>query len=86
VDLHARRTLASVAGARIADAALTVHVGGLYVELNANGAVRAPGDDPLEMDASGALPGVTAPGFRLTGGAAGRTAVDTVVVRSGPRT
>ena len=84
VDLHARRTLASTAGAGIAGATLTVDVGGLYVELNENGAVRAPDDDLFEMKASGALPGVTVPGFRLTGGAAGRPAVDTVVVRSAP--
>ena len=84
VALHARRTLAAVAGTRIGGSTLTVDVGGLYVELNDNGAVRAPGDDAFSMTADGALPGVTVPGFRLTAGAAGQPGVDTVVVRSAP--
>ena len=85
VALHARRTLASVAGARVAGSALTVDVGGLFVELNASGAVRAPGDLRFPMDATGVLPGVTVPGFRLTGGGVdARPELDTVVVRSAP--
>jgi DNA-binding beta-propeller fold protein YncE len=86
VDLHARRTLAVVTGANISGSALTVDVGGLFVELNALGAVRAPGDPAFPMAASGALPGVTVPRFRLTATGAGAVApsVDTVAIRSAP--
>src|SRR5436189_986939 len=83
VALHARRTLSSVAGARVIDAALTVDVGGLYVELNDKGAVRAPGDDPFKVKADDRLPAVTVAAFRLTG-ATTSPAIDTVAVRSGP--
>jgi DNA-binding beta-propeller fold protein YncE len=83
VDLHARRTLASVAGARIKDSVLAVDVGGLYVELDTNGAVLTPDGTTFKMTDAGALPGVTVPGFRLTA-VGGVPAIDTVVVRSAP--
>jgi DNA-binding beta-propeller fold protein YncE len=84
VDLHARRTLAAVGGANISGSALAVDVGGLFVELNARGAVKTPGDTAFPMGPTGALPGVTVPRFRLTGAAAAVPSVDTVAVRSAP--
>ena len=67
VDMHARRIAASVAGARVTDAALTVDIGGLFVDLNDRGTMLGPDDAPWRMQAGGLLPGVTTARFRLTG-------------------
>src|SRR5205814_8520292 len=84
VDFHARRTLVAVTGAGVQRSALAVDVGGLYVELNDRGTVLAPEDNPFQVGADGALPGVTVSKFRLAAAAAGPPTVDTVTGRSAP--
>ncbi|HEX8134725.1 MAG TPA: helix-hairpin-helix domain-containing protein [Actinomycetes bacterium] len=86
VNFHARRTLARVAGAKLKDAAVQVDVGGLFVELNDRGGVRAPGDGQLKLgnDIEDELPGLTVGGFRLVGAGAPAPKVTTVTVRSAP--
>jgi DNA-binding beta-propeller fold protein YncE/predicted flap endonuclease-1-like 5' DNA nuclease len=84
VDFHKRRTLASVAGNSLANTNLQVDMGGIYVEINVKGAIKAPGDDPFELPGDGTLPGVTVERFKLTPASADRLDVRSVTIRSVP--
>jgi len=66
VDFHKRRTLYSVTDPSLTNAGLQVDMGGLYVEINSNGAIKTPGDTPFKLPASGILPGLTVSKFKLT--------------------
>src|SRR2546430_6743813 len=72
VDFHKRRTLGTVEGpgVRAVGAApgahLQVDLGGLYVEINSQGAVKAPGDTLFSIPSDGSLPGLTIGKFKLT--------------------
>ncbi|MEZ4664695.1 MAG: choice-of-anchor R domain-containing protein [Caldilineaceae bacterium] len=68
VDFHARRTLGRVVGTpTLTGANLLVDLGGLFVDINQRGAVRAPNGDTLfTLAADGALPGLTANKFKLS--------------------
>jgi DNA-binding beta-propeller fold protein YncE len=68
VDFHKRRTLARVAGAGTVGANLQVDLGGgVYVEINNKGAIRAPGDTLFSAPRDGKLPGLVVTKFKLTG-------------------
>jgi DNA-binding beta-propeller fold protein YncE len=56
VDFHARRTLLRVAGENLNGASLQVDIGGLYVQINALGAMTTP-DDGVNDFAIGAATG-----------------------------
>ena len=87
IDFHKRRTLASVDGTNIralppaTGANLQVDLGGLYVEINDKGAIRAPGDTLFNVPSDGSLPGLTASKFKLT---ATNPDVNSVTIRSAP--
>jgi DNA-binding beta-propeller fold protein YncE len=94
VDFHARRTLAAATGSNIAEAAagsprsnLQVDVGGgVYVEINDKGALKAPGDALFSLKSDGRLPGlaVVKLKFSRAPGNAGALDVTRVAVRSLP--
>ena len=75
IDFHKRRTLVSVPPTALVNAALQVDMGGLFVEINAQGAIRTPNDAVFALPADGTLPGLTVTKFRLIA-AAGVTAAD----------
>jgi DNA-binding beta-propeller fold protein YncE len=86
VDFHKRRTLAAVTGVTgtgslPVGATLQVDLGGLYVEINDNGAIKSPGDIPFMMKSDGLLPGLTVSKFKLTQANAD---VGSVTIRSVP--
>src|SRR5579859_917171 len=87
VDFHKRRTLASLTGANLTNANLQVDMGGVYVEVNTKGAIKANGDSPFSMPADGTLPSLTVSKFKLTAPATGSTGtpdVSSVTIRSVP--
>lgn len=68
VDFHARRTVVAVAGSRLSDTSIQVDLGGVFVEINANGSIRTPNDPPavaLGADAA-PLPSLTVTKLKLT--------------------
>src|SRR5689334_1214314 len=76
VDFRARRTLAAVHGSNLTGTNLQMDPGGVYVEINAQGAIKAPGDalftlapDPASVDRF-VLPSFVAARFKLTRAAA----------------
>ena len=73
VDLHARRTLASVSGTNFLQgtqkSTLQVDFGGAYVEINRAGGIKTPSDsDPFELSSNTnqPLPGLTVNKFKIT--------------------
>ncbi|MET0622275.1 MAG: hypothetical protein ABW250_04760 [Pyrinomonadaceae bacterium] len=92
VDFHARRVLAALRGSNLQNASLQVDLGGAYVELNRNGALRGPGDAPFtlpaEADASdfAQLPAIAVTRLKLTRPAASTADPDlsAVIIRSTP--
>ncbi len=85
VDFHKRRTLAAVTGPNVANANLQVDMGGVYVEINDRGAIRATGDNLFQVPSGGTLPGLTVSKFRLIAPAGSATPdVSTVTIRSVP--
>jgi YVTN family beta-propeller protein len=82
VDFHKRRTLARVMGTGVAGANLQVDIGGgVYVEINSKGAIRAPGDGLFTVPSDGKLPGLLVTKFKLTGSSPN---VAQVIIRSVP--
>lgn len=82
VDFHKRRTLARV-GTGAVGANLQVDVGGgLYVEINDKGAIRAPGDTLFKVPADGKLPGLVVTKFKLT--ASTKPDISQITIRSVP--
>jgi DNA-binding beta-propeller fold protein YncE len=92
VDFHARRVLAGVRGSNLQNASLQVDLGGAYVELNRNGALRGPGDTAFTLPADAAaasfaqLPAIAVTRFMLSRPAAATADPDlsAVVIRSTP--
>lgn len=83
VDFHARRTLASLSGTGVGTTKLLVDLGGIWVAVNAKGAIKtSPGDSDLPVADGGPLPGLTVARFRLVG--PGAPDVTSVTVRSAP--
>src|SRR5437773_3125837 len=81
VDFHKRRTLATVTG--VSGANLQVDMGGVYLEINAKGAIKNDASDPpFTVPADGTLPGLTVSKFKLT--LAGNPDVSRVTVHSVP--
>lgn len=70
VDFRGRRTLAAVRGsaASLNLSSLQIDPGGTYVEINENGAIRAPGDNLFQLpnQPEVILPSFTAARFKLT--------------------
>lgn len=67
VDFHKRRTLARVMGVGAVGANLQVDVGGgVYVEINNKGAIRAPNDTLFTVPTDGKLPGLLGTKLKLT--------------------
>jgi len=77
VDFHRRRTLAIVSGNDIRNTAISpspsnganlqVDMGGVYLEINAKGAIKnGTSDPPFPVPADGTLPGLTVSKFKLT--------------------
>src|ERR1051325_1228387 len=68
VDFHGRRTLASVRGTNLINTTLQVDLGGAYIEINGNGAVKGPPPDiPFIIKSdSNALPSLAVTKFKLT--------------------
>src|SRR6201989_767399 len=61
LDFHQRRTVTRVVGTGLTGAEVQVDLGGVYLQLNQQGAPRAPGDTQLlTVGAGGELPGLTA--------------------------
>ncbi|MCZ7627064.1 MAG: hypothetical protein M5R38_15985 [Candidatus Methylomirabilis sp.] len=94
VDFHKRRTLALVSGTNIKTATtpptppdganLQVDLGGgVYVEINDKGAIKAPNDKLFAVPADGKLPGLLVTKFKLTR-ATGSLDVSSVTIRSVP--
>jgi DNA-binding beta-propeller fold protein YncE len=69
VDFHARRTLLRVAGESLNGASLQVDIGGLYVQINALGAMTTPDDGvndfAIGAAAGGLLPSLATQKFKL---------------------
>lgn len=86
VDLHGRRTLHSVAGAELMDAALQIDLGGVFAGVNTKGGLVSPADPaPYKLHGDDELlPGLTVTRFRLEVDD-GHPDVGLVRVRSGPR-
>lgn len=85
VDFHKRRTLARVTGTGTASANLQVDVGsGVYVEINAKGALRTPGDGLFPVPADGKLPGLLVTKFKLTAAAGASPNISQITIRSAP--
>jgi predicted flap endonuclease-1-like 5' DNA nuclease len=84
LDFHQRRTVTRVVGTGLTGAEVQVDLGGVYLQLNQQGAPRAPGDTQLlTVGAGGELPGLTANKIKLT--ALGRRLpVASVQLRSTP--
>ena len=83
VDFHARRTLASVSGSELTDATLQVDMGGAFVEINRNGAVKSDSDESFELAGDNSdLPGLTVLKFKITATGAEQPVVDIVRIRS----
>lgn len=69
VDLHQRRTLRAVQGNNVVGANLQVEMGGIYLQLNPVGAIKASSDqDEFSVPPDGKLPGLTVSKFKLTRG------------------
>jgi DNA-binding beta-propeller fold protein YncE len=90
VDFHKRRTLAGVDGPGIRStttppngATLQVDLGGLYVQINDQGAIRVPNDNLFHVPSDGSLPGLTVSKFKLTPTGTNFD-VTSVVIRSVP--
>jgi YVTN family beta-propeller protein len=68
VDFHGRRTLTGVRGTNLINTTLQVDLGGAYVEINGNGAVKGPPPDvPFSVKSnSHALPSLAVTKFKLT--------------------
>jgi YVTN family beta-propeller protein len=68
VDFHGRRTLASVRGTNLINTTLQVDLGGAYIEINGNGAVKGPPPDgPYVIKSNSyALPSLAVTKFKLT--------------------
>lgn len=86
VDFHKRRTLAGVTGTNLSGASLQVDLGGIYVELNAKGAIKTPTDPSDFTVGNGLLPGLTVAKFKLTAAtnATGAPDASSVTIRSVP--
>jgi DNA-binding beta-propeller fold protein YncE len=85
IDFHKRRTLASVTHAGLTNASLQIDMGGVYVEINSQGAILTPSNPTaFALPADGTLPGLTVSKFRLIATAATPAAVSRVAVRSVP--
>jgi hypothetical protein len=87
VDFHKRRTSGSVTGDNVTDANLQVDLGGVYLEINATGAVKGgPTDSIFKVPADGRLPGLTVSKFKMTQGnpPAGVVDISTVTIHSVP--
>src|SRR5262245_2354018 len=60
LDFHSRRVLNRVNGTELNDTTLQVDLGGAYVEINANGGIKAPEDPLFKLTGnSAALPSLT---------------------------
>ncbi len=67
VDFHGRRTLSRVNGANLTDTTLQVDLGGAYMDVNANGAIRAPEDLFYKLPGnSAALPSLAVIKLKIT--------------------
>jgi YVTN family beta-propeller protein len=69
VDFHARRTLVGVRGSNLTHTTLQVDLGGAYVEINANGGIKAPDDSgPFQLQGTAfePLPALTVTKLKLT--------------------
>jgi DNA-binding beta-propeller fold protein YncE len=86
VDFHKRRTFAVVQGSNLLNTNLQVDIGGLYIEINNKGAVKAPNDPLFAVPNDGKLPGLTSSKFKLTRPASSPGPVDLskVTIRSVP--
>ena len=71
IDFHKRRTLVSVNQSGLVGASLQIDMGGVYVEVNAQGAIKTPTDpSAFSLPADGTLPSLTVSKFRLIATAA----------------
>jgi YVTN family beta-propeller protein len=86
VDFHARRTLASVEGAHVDGALLSIDMGGVYIDVNERGSVMTPVDTAFTVLPGHDLPGVTVTKFKLIRPTDADPApdVDTIAIRSVP--
>jgi DNA-binding beta-propeller fold protein YncE len=67
VDFHQRRTLRSLQGNDALGAKLQVEMGGIYLQLNGVGAIKASSDQgEFSVPPDGRLPGLTVSKFKLT--------------------
>src|SRR5664279_3946784 len=87
IDFHKRRTLVSVDQTGLGSAlpklgaSLQIDMGGVYVEINAQGAIKTPTDpSAFSLPADGTLPSLTVSKFRLIPTAAGSPDVSNVVI------
>jgi DNA-binding beta-propeller fold protein YncE/predicted flap endonuclease-1-like 5' DNA nuclease len=89
VDFHSRRTLARATG-HFNATTLQVDVGGgVYVEINRNGAFRTPSDPPIDdqfkfTGSSTPLPGLTVAKIKLTNASAAPPDLTALTIRSVP--
>jgi hypothetical protein len=86
VDFHKRRTLVSVNESGATAPSLQVDMGGLYVQINDQGAIKSPGDNLFTLGADGTLPNLTVSKFRLVPTAAnpGSPDITRAVIRTVP--
>lgn len=90
IDFHNRRTLSSVIGTDLditTDSThLLVDMGGVFVEISAQGAVKTPTDpSPFVLPATGGvLPSLTVSKFRFVGATGKSPTITSVVVQSVP--
>ncbi len=85
IDFHRRRTLVSVAQTGLNNAHLQVDMGGVYLDINAKGAIPSSPTDPLfKLGSDNLLPGLTVSKFRLYLDAPGSPDITSVTVRSVP--
>ena len=85
IDFHKRRTLVSLNQSGLVGASLQIDMGGVYVEINSQGAIKTPTDpSPFSLPADGTLPSLTVSKFRLIATAAGSPDVSNVVIRTVP--
>ncbi len=88
VDFHARRTLRDVTGAGMLTASLQVDIGGLFVQINALGAMSAPDDGVDEFSVptatGGSLPSLATQKLKITLLPAGTPTISRVGIRTTP--
>jgi WD40 repeat protein len=85
IDFHKRRTLVSVNQSGMVGASLQIDMGGVYVEINSQGAIKTPTDpSAFSLPADGTLPSLTVSKFRLIATAVTNQDVSSVVIRTVP--